>query len=491
MALLLAASLVATLAAATPQVAAANATAFQMTLGAANDFPGATGMAYRFAEPSPAGGWVVGGWAQHASAIARVAANGTVLWSHRVHFNFTADPWPCKDPPCGGQSAISDVAATPDGGAAFVGYAYNTNPGKDSCFVGVLEPDGDVVYTKDYFTDDPLKCILTGVVSNGDGTLLVIGQVAAAGPFAMQLDAKGQPKSAWVLGTDALEFKTVSGGDGLRLDDGSYVYSFNGYVPNMLDDEGDNETQQQQHHRQLQSDPVGFWGLMHLDSSGKPIASHHFVDTKWGHNCVVTAIPASAGGGFLLAGNLEAPTSAPKPYATSLLVIRVAADFATIVWSKELDGLPEYIDDDSSQSAVISADGKTVAVVGMSSGERALLVVLNGKDGSPLGGMQYGKPGTESRFGRVLATDDGGLLLVGDQHGVTYLVKTSSFLGESDCPSHQTALAKLPNVVDAALVAAPGAKLPAATKVALTATASRLVFDTWGHQGHVSCNLAE
>jgi hypothetical protein len=73
----------------------------------------------------------------------------------------------------------------------------------------------------------------------------------------------------------------------------------------------------------LQGGPKGFWGLMHLNSSGAPLASHHYADTQWGHNCVVAAVPAAAGGGFILAGNLETPS-----YKTSLLVMRVAADMA-------------------------------------------------------------------------------------------------------------------------------------------------------------------
>lgn len=40
-----------------------------------------------------------------------------------MHYNFTSDP--CLPPgiDCDGQTAIQDVAATSDGGAAFVGYA--------------------------------------------------------------------------------------------------------------------------------------------------------------------------------------------------------------------------------------------------------------------------------------------------------------------------------------------------------------------------------
>ena len=77
---------------------ASAANAFQMTVGSADDFPGATGMAYRYLDASPLGGWVVGGWAQGASAIARVGANGSVIWSHRLHYNFSDHPWPCADP---------------------------------------------------------------------------------------------------------------------------------------------------------------------------------------------------------------------------------------------------------------------------------------------------------------------------------------------------------------------------------------------------------
>ena len=52
---------------------------FQLTIGEGSDWPGATGMAYRFIDSIPAravggpsGGWVVGGWAQGASGVARV-----------------------------------------------------------------------------------------------------------------------------------------------------------------------------------------------------------------------------------------------------------------------------------------------------------------------------------------------------------------------------------------------------------------------------------
>ena len=57
-------------------------------------------------------------------------------------------------------------------------------------------------------------------------------------PFTLQ----GEPQSAWATGADSLEYKAVSGGDGVRMADGTYVYSFNGYVPN--DDE-----QQPRHRR--------------------------------------------------------------------------------------------------------------------------------------------------------------------------------------------------------------------------------------------------
>jgi hypothetical protein len=65
---------------------AANQSTFQLTIGAPGDFPGASGMAYRYIDNNPAGGWVFGGWAQGGSGIARVAANGTVIWSHKMNY---------------------------------------------------------------------------------------------------------------------------------------------------------------------------------------------------------------------------------------------------------------------------------------------------------------------------------------------------------------------------------------------------------------------
>lgn len=291
----------------------ASGTGFQATIGSPSDFPGATGLAYRYLDAYDSsdvdGGWVIGGWAQHASAIARVGENGTVLWSHKMHYKHPDHPGD-ED----GQTALSDVAALPDGGAAFVGYAYYVVPSKTQCFVGRLSPAGEIIYLNDYSSSGGAgwdSCVLSGIVSNGDQSVLVIGEDKADGAFSAQLDKAGKPLSGWAVGADGLQFKSVSGGDGVRLADDSYVYSFNGDVPNR---------------RQLQGGiPTGFWGLMHLNSSGAPIASHHFGDTKWGHNCIVAAVPTDQGaatgpesGGFILAGNLEQPQSvnSEKPYVS-------------------------------------------------------------------------------------------------------------------------------------------------------------------------------
>lgn len=114
-----------------------------------------------------------------------------------------------------------------------------------------------------------------------------------------------------------LQYKIPSGGDGVQLADGSFVYSFNGGIPNNAKQSQRRQSQvlkKQVVHPSAEdrsADSVGYWGLMHLNASGAPIASHHFGDTLWGHNCMVTPVPGVGGSGpqgFILAGNMEDTT---------------------------------------------------------------------------------------------------------------------------------------------------------------------------------------
>lgn len=190
-------------------------------------------------------------------------------------------------------------------------------------------------------------------------------------------------------------------------------------------------------------------------------------------------------------------------------MMRVASDFKTVMWSKQLDGLPDYIDDDSSQAATVSADGSVVrirtrlsiaskppfdlsfsvqqvAVVGMSKGDRAMLLLLDIKDGHPVApAVHYGANGTESRLDRIVSTQDGGLLMAGDQRGITYLVKTKSLTGDSGCASHQQVDTALPPLFDAKIAAEGGAPASAPAVVRLVARASRLTLEPWSKGGFV------
>jgi hypothetical protein len=181
----------------------------------------------------------------------------------------------------------------------------------------------------------------------------VVGADELSGTFSALLDgATAKPLSAWALGNDGMEYKAPAGGDGVQLPDGTFVYSFNGGVPNYLKVakglkmKENRAAQQPSNSRRSPDDGIGYWGIMHLNSSGAPIASYHFGDTLWGHNCVVASIPSNNGRGgapqgYILAGNIEQP-DAQGAYATGILVFRVSADMSTVVWSQTLGNLPWY-----------------------------------------------------------------------------------------------------------------------------------------------------
>jgi hypothetical protein len=165
----------------------------------------------------------------------------------------------------------------------------------------------------------------------------------------------------------------------------------------------------------------------------------------------------------------------------------LCATFTRNVVVTNIHGTSRYVDDDSSQAATVSSDGQTVAVVGMGSDSRALLLFLNATDGSSLGrGRHYGEAGHESRFGRVLGTPDGGLVMLGDQGGITYLVKTRDFSGDSSCPDHESTSPSIPPMTDAGIAVVGGAQPVSAQAVEVMSRASTIVLEPWGNAKFVA-----
>ena len=149
---------------------------FQVTIGDADDWPGATGLAYRYVDSIPsraaggaAGGWVVGGWAQHASAVARVAENGTVLWSHKLQFYEDGVP--------NSQTVVQCVAAMVDSGVVVAGYSYHLTPSESQAFVARLDDTGTTVFSHVVsYGGDTDQLRITACAAAADGGVMLMGE---------------------------------------------------------------------------------------------------------------------------------------------------------------------------------------------------------------------------------------------------------------------------------------------------------------------------
>jgi hypothetical protein len=43
-------------------------------------------------------------------------------------------------------------------------------------------------------------------------------------------------------------------------------------------------------------DTSTYWGLMRLDAGGKPVSTHEYDNTIWGHNSEMVVVPPQTGG---------------------------------------------------------------------------------------------------------------------------------------------------------------------------------------------------
>jgi hypothetical protein len=124
------------------------------------------------------------------------------------------------------------VCANDDGGATFVGWSYNLNPGARFCFVTRLAADGSTIYSTDFgFKGAYEGCSIEGVVrdpSTANG-VLVVGTVPNGGAFSARLDPQGKQLSAWALNDD-MDGGGVEGGGNkvpfdMRLSEGHTAHS--------------------------------------------------------------------------------------------------------------------------------------------------------------------------------------------------------------------------------------------------------------------------
>lgn len=294
--------------------AAEDAERWQVTIGEGSDWPGATGMAYRFVDQIPAraiggldGGWIVGGWAQGGSGVARVAENGTVLYSHQLRFH--GEPGRPNS-----QTVVRGVAAMVDSGCVVAGYTYHNNPGETRGFVLRLDEAGETVYSRIInHNGEALGMRINSVHRAADGGVMLMGSgPGALGTYSCKLDRSGLPMGGWVTDTD----QSNHARDLIELPNGHFAYSGNAYVPNSAADgpePADNGTARKAR-RQLQAS--NHWFVAELDATGRPVRRGQYGDTEWGHNTDIHYVDGPPGEeGFLLSGHLQ--TTA---YETSKLV---------------------------------------------------------------------------------------------------------------------------------------------------------------------------
>ena len=425
---------------------------FQLTIGESGDFEGATGMAYRFVDGIPAravggadGGWVVGGWAQGGSGVARVAENGTVLWSHKLRYTQDGRP--------NSQTVVRGVAAMVDSGVVVCGYTYHLSPGQTRGFVLRLGEAGEIIYSRVVNHDgEPERMSIRACAATQDGGVMLIGSgTDPGGVYSMLLDRSGLSRGGWMTDFDGNNYAR----DLKELPNGNFVYSGNEYVPN--DDEPHSNASAASNstaRRKLQAG--NHWFVNELDPTGRPIRRGQFGDTDWGHNTDIVYVDGPPGEeGYLLSGHLQ-----NQQYETSKLVMRVSPDLQTVVWSRHLQDLPRYTNDHSSQGVALTQEG-LVVVTGIAKNERSIVSFLNYSSGEIVSAKHYGRDAERSHMQRVVTTSNGGLLFVGNHEvrdpnyaTLTYLVKTGP-RGASGCAGREDDIIPAPVFTDAGIVASP------------------------------------
>jgi hypothetical protein len=453
---------------------------FQLTIGEGSDWPGATGLAYRFIDSIPsravggvAGGWVVGGWAQGASGVARVAENGTVLWSHKLHFH--GEPGRPNS-----QTVVHGVAAMVDYGVVVAGYTYHAIPAESYAFVLRLDDEGEVVYSRILSHDGQAVGLrITGCAAAADGGVMLVGTGQLLGAFSLKLGRSGDPQSGWVTDHSGVNHAR----DLKELPNGHFVYSGNEFVPNDDDDDDDADVSL---NRTDRADAGNHWLITELDPSGRPTRRGLYGDTEWGHNTDIVHVDGPPGEeGYLLSGHIQ-----NKQYETSKLVLRVTEDLQTVVWARHLQDLPRYINDHSSQGVVLSTEG-LVVVTGIADNRRSIASFLNYSTGQVALAKHYGRDAERSHMQRVTTTRNGGLLFVGNHEvrdpnfaTLTYMVKTGA-RGDSGCPGREADIVPAPMFDDAGITASMASSVPAVA-VSLSTEASSLQLSPWAKEQHIA-----
>ena len=211
---------------------------FQLTIGDYNDWPGAIGLVNRFIDTYPPeardGGWVIGGWTQGQSAIARVSENGTVLWSHRLRC-----PRECSGGTGGynSQTVVRGVAAFADGSAVIGGYTYHpSTPTVTRAFVLKLDANGEEAFSHLLnINGDSGNEQIDTVCAAADGGVMLLGRYPS-GVFAIKLDANGRtyPWGGYVTDTSRLDGQPL---DVSELRNGHFVYTGHEWLPNSYSEE--------------------------------------------------------------------------------------------------------------------------------------------------------------------------------------------------------------------------------------------------------------
>ena len=464
---------------------------FQLTIGEPDDWPGATGLAYRYVDSIPsraasgaAGGWVVGGWAQHASAVARVAENGTVLWSHKLQFHEGGVP--------NSQTVVQCVAAMVDSGVVVAGYSYHLTPAASQAFVARLDDTGSTVFSHVVsYGGDTSALRITACAAAADGGVMLMGEGGSVGIFSVKLDRNGVAQGGWT--TDADPHRRAR--DLKALPNGNFVYSGNEYVPNddgvvsgVNASAGVGGGSGTVLGRQLQAG--NHWLVTELDPGGRPIRRGLFGDTEWGHNTDIVYVDNPPGQeGYLLSGHIQ-----NREYETSILVLRVATDLQTVVWSRHLRGLPRYTNDHSSQGVALTPAG-LVVVTGIDEKRRSIASFLNYSTGEVALAKNYGRRAEQSHMQRVVTTRNGGLLFVGKhrvenrQATLTYLVKTGP-RGDSGCAAREDNVVPAPVFDDAGLTGADLDSVPSQKIVFMMEPYLELQMTPWAQEQHIEeCNV--